>query len=134
MRIGDYVRFKRDYYEYKAGYEFTVECVCPISEQVHMSWDKWSIPDGYLEVIAYSDEMKELDDQTIMLWTLQLQFFQMDGLSLEELYKSVRHSPSYIKNGFTRKLDKKMSPSYSFTEDDRMCISTHLALQLSGLA
>lgn len=86
------------------------------------------------EQIRRAENIRQFKDQTIMFWNLQLQFMELDGLSVEELYKSIRQSPLYIKNEFTRKLDKMIDKRDDFSEDDRLCIITHVALQLSGLA
>jgi hypothetical protein len=87
------------------------------------------------EEIKRAENIRQYKDQTIMFWTLQLQFMGMSGCSLDQLYNSIRYSPTYVKNEFTRKLDDKVRDfNYIFTQEDIMCISTHLALQLSGLA
>jgi hypothetical protein len=74
-----------------------------------------------------------LDEQTCHFWHLQLQFFDMDELSLFDLFTGIKHSSIYKKNKFTEKFEKMLDVSYQMSEKDIECLSTHLALQLSGI-
>jgi hypothetical protein len=87
--------------------------------------------------------IKSIDDQTIMFWTLQLQFMEMDIRDLLSMYISIKSLPTYIENSHTSKMNGIMDNESRFwsgnkeakpTEDDRQCLLTHISLQLSGLA
>lgn len=84
-----------------------------------------------------------IDDQTIHFWNLQLQFMEMDLRSLLSMYISIKDSGLYTVNFHTKKINDIMDNEARFwggnkkakpSEDDRLCLATHLALQLSGLA
>ena len=66
-----------------------------------------------------------IDAQTIMFWTLQLQFMEMRPLALKSSYH-------YMCSDNEHYLMYKSSDKW--TEKDCYEIVTHLALQLSGLA
>lgn len=72
-------------------------------------------------------------EQICYFWHLQLQFFEMDELSLTDLFTGIKHSDIYKRNKFTKKFEKMMDYSYSMSQDDMECLATHLALQLSGV-
>lgn len=78
-----------------------------------------------------------IEDQTIMFWNLQLQFMGMSEASLYHIYQSLIYSKLYVKNNKSKIIGHivgEFSENYIMSEDDRLSLATHLALQLSGLS
>lgn len=78
-----------------------------------------------------------MNKQTCQFWHLQLQLFQLSPYNLVGMYYNLRYSSTYVFNKYTTKFDLKYienSIDYNnFSENDSMCLATHLALQLSGI-
>lgn len=72
-------------------------------------------------------------EQTVLFWNLQLQFMERSFDSLKDVYKGLRYGQMYLTNDKTVKMDRLLHQNVC-SEDDRLCLATHLSLQLSGLA
>lgn len=74
-----------------------------------------------------------MKERTEMFWYLQLQFLNMTNVDLHNLFWAVRGSVIYKKNKYTEKLSNIVQLTYSYDNDTRDCLATHLALQLAGI-
>lgn len=79
-----------------------------------------------------------IDDPTIHFWNLQLQFMSMDTADLVDLFLSLNpyfNRTKHVKKSY-RKCLKWLSDYnlFDLNQDERNCIATTLAIQLSGLA
>jgi len=79
-----------------------------------------------------------MKEETILFWNNHFQMLELDIITLAELANNLMYSPStfYIENDFTGKIKSLVSSVLkggSWTEKDRTCLATHLALQMSGV-
>lgn len=79
-----------------------------------------------------------IDDQTIMFWTLQLQFMAMDFATLIGMIDNLMIAGLYVKNKKSKKIQRYVNDLRNWgiipDPNKKACVATHLALQLSGLA
>lgn len=68
-----------------------------------------------------------------MFYYLQLQFLNMDQLSLLDIFSGLKYSDIYIKNKFTKKFEALFEKMDDLTKEEMECLATHLAVQLSGM-
>lgn len=73
--------------------------------------------------------------QEVMFYALQLQFLAMTRSDLRAISFGFYDSSVYKDNAFTNKFETMLfkKKRYDWSEDDHACVSTHLALQMSGL-
>jgi uncharacterized membrane protein (DUF106 family) len=79
-------------------------------------------------------EERELREQTEQFWHLQLQFLEVTSLGLSLHFRQLVQYEIYSENKHTKKIRNYTSGlGICMTEEQRQCVATHLALQLSGL-
>lgn len=92
----------------------------------------------YLEVVdrfPRDSKPETIDEQTIMFWTLQLQFMEMSPFLMYLAFKQLELSGLYVKNKYTKRTLKLLPKVLNNTlgKNQKQCLATHLALQLSGI-
>lgn len=99
------------------------------------------------ELIKPSKDFKEkeseyntLRQQTETFWLLQLQMLEKSTFMLQMELLHLFHSRTYVKNKHTKKFGECVFNFFHFhklpqdyTENERQCLATHLALQSSGV-
>lgn len=84
-------------------------------------------------------EERELREQTEQFWHLQLQFLETDTYVLLEHLLELKDSGLYVKNKKSKKMQRYLQKSNMWNSgnfldpNQKACVATHLALQLSGL-
>ena len=79
-------------------------------------------------------EERELREQTEQFWHLQLQFLEVTSLFLSLHFRQLAQLEIYVPNKHTEKIRTYTSGlGMCMSEEQRQCVATHLALQLSGL-
>ncbi len=78
---------------------------------------------------------KYTEEQLCNFWYIQLQLFQLSTSEIVNLFYLVYGSNLYIKNEYSKKFINKYLYQFPslITEDDKECLATHIAMQLTGL-
>lgn len=78
----------------------------------------------------------KIDDQTIHFWHLQLQFMELHCSVLGRMFLNGRANGITKDNRYSNKVIKLANRAVyegTLNEEERQCLATHLALQLSGM-
>jgi hypothetical protein len=79
----------------------------------------------------------ELRQQTEAFWLFQLQMLELPSYTLKSIFTGLRQSGTYRTNDYTRKMEdicqRCANSWYIMAEEDRMCLATHIALQMAGI-
>lgn len=91
-----------------------------------------------LKSLEEAYQMQILEEKTIVFWNLQLQFLELDKITLFKLFNGVVANALHNKQSLKiyRELPKLSSGIVclaSITEEQRQCIATNLAVILSGV-
>jgi len=74
-----------------------------------------------------------VNSMTVCLWNLQLRLFELDEETLINYFNTVFVSDIYENNRYTNKILKICALEWPMSEQDRLCLATHIAVQLLGL-
>jgi hypothetical protein len=78
-------------------------------------------------------EYEIVDSMTISLWNLQLQLFELSEQDLILYFNTIFISHLYEENRFTQKILNLCMQEWPMSEQERLCLATHIAVQLLGL-
>jgi hypothetical protein len=103
--------------------------------EAEMERESESMKKEYTAMKKFMNKKPSIDEQTTMLWTLQLQFISMDTLDLVNTYISSHgYFPrtKHVKRSYRRCL-KHLSLKAGITQEEHNCIATTLAINLAGI-
>jgi len=78
-------------------------------------------------------ENEVISAMTISLWNLQLQLFELSEEDMVMYFNCIYISSLYEENEFTNKMLRLCAQLWPMSEQDRLCLATHISLQLLGL-
>lgn len=82
-------------------------------------------------------DFETVNSMTVCLWNLQLQLFELDEQTLINYFNTIFMSELYENNKYTSKIlrlcELESGPEWPMSEQDRLCLATHIAVQLLGL-
>lgn len=135
LAIGDKVYFNGDTQTNSSNYGIVTGFLVLTNEvlpEVKYEGESVSFPTDPKFLELYEENLSPSNEQTVMFWNLQLQFMERSFESLKDVYKGLRYGSMYVQNSHTGKMDRLLHQNVC-SEEDRLCLATHLALQLSGI-
>lgn len=78
-------------------------------------------------------DFETVNSMTVCLWNLQLRLFELDEQTLINFFNTVFVSELYEHNRYTSNILRICAPEWPMSEQDRLCLATHIAVQLLGL-